>query len=96
MITSTDPNLEDLDTASFIGTEHTLIFLVAIDAQMKLVLRPVCFFIWPSISVTLIFQVDRGVQSPADISMDISKLVETLKFLPTPFRDGVKLTLESS
>ncbi|KAF2315336.1 hypothetical protein GH714_038865 [Hevea brasiliensis] len=38
--------------------------------------------------------VDRGVASPADISMDISKLVQTLNILPTPFKDGVKLTLE--
>ncbi|KDP28667.1 hypothetical protein JCGZ_14438 [Jatropha curcas] len=37
--------------------------------------------------------VDRGVVSPADISMDISKLIQTLNILPTPFRDGVKLTL---
>lgn len=37
--------------------------------------------------------VDRGVNSPADISMDISKLVETLKITPTPYMDGVRLTL---
>ncbi|XP_065864714.1 uncharacterized protein [Euphorbia lathyris] len=40
--------------------------------------------------------VDRGVLSPADISMDISKLVQTVNILPTPFKDGVKLTLESA
>jgi dTDP-4-dehydrorhamnose reductase len=39
--------------------------------------------------------VDRGVKSPPDISMDISKLVETLGFSPTSYRDGVQLTLES-
>ncbi|KAJ4831831.1 hypothetical protein Tsubulata_010207 [Turnera subulata] len=37
--------------------------------------------------------VDRGVLSPADISMDISKLVQMLNILPTSFEDGVKLTL---
>ncbi|GMI98379.1 hypothetical protein like AT4G00560 [Hibiscus trionum] len=37
--------------------------------------------------------VDRGVMSPADISMDITKLVQTLNISPTPFKDGVKLTL---
>ncbi|XP_057980811.1 uncharacterized protein LOC131166356 isoform X2 [Malania oleifera] len=37
--------------------------------------------------------VNRGVMSPADISMDISKLVHTLDVSPTPFRDGVRLTL---
>ncbi|XVF73249.1 hypothetical protein PTKIN_Ptkin12aG0186400 [Pterospermum kingtungense] len=37
--------------------------------------------------------VDRGVMSPADISMDITKLVQTLNFSPTRYKDGVKLTL---
>ncbi|KAM4105107.1 hypothetical protein ACJW30_06G208100 [Castanea mollissima] len=37
--------------------------------------------------------VDRGVKSPADISMNITKLVQTLNFSPTSFTDGVKLTL---
>ncbi|XP_009343602.2 dTDP-4-dehydrorhamnose reductase-like [Pyrus x bretschneideri] len=39
--------------------------------------------------------VDRGVMSPADISMDITKLVRTLGIAPTSFRDGVRLTLET-
>ncbi|XP_076909858.1 uncharacterized protein LOC143567282 [Bidens hawaiensis] len=39
--------------------------------------------------------VDRGVKSPADISMDISRLIETLDFTPTSFEDGVKLTIET-
>uniref|UniRef100_A0A5B7A908 Putative methionine adenosyltransferase 2 subunit beta isoform X1 n=1 Tax=Davidia involucrata TaxID=16924 RepID=A0A5B7A908_DAVIN len=39
--------------------------------------------------------VDRGVKSPADISMDITKLVQTLDISPTSFRDGVRLTLAS-
>ncbi|GAV90088.1 RmlD_sub_bind domain-containing protein [Cephalotus follicularis] len=39
--------------------------------------------------------VDRGVMSPPDISMDISKLVHTLSFSPTPFSDGVRWTLDS-
>ncbi|VVB06816.1 unnamed protein product [Arabis nemorensis] len=39
--------------------------------------------------------VDRGVVSPADISMDITKLIQTLKISPTSFKDGVRLTLES-
>ncbi|XP_021902344.1 methionine adenosyltransferase 2 subunit beta [Carica papaya] len=38
--------------------------------------------------------VNRGVISPSDISMDITKLVQTLDITPTPFVDGVKLTLE--
>lgn len=37
--------------------------------------------------------VNRGVMSPADISMDISKLVETLHVSPTPFMDAVRMTL---
>ncbi|GKV13083.1 hypothetical protein SLEP1_g24150 [Rubroshorea leprosula] len=39
--------------------------------------------------------VDRGVRSPADISMDVTKLVQTLKISPTPFKDGVRLTLDA-
>lgn len=39
--------------------------------------------------------VDRGVKSPADISMDITKLVQTLGVTPTSFRDGVRLTLST-
>lgn len=42
----------------------------------------------------LFSQVDRGVVSPADISMDISKLIQTLEMSPTSFKDGVRLTLE--
>jgi len=41
------------------------------------------------------FQVDRGVKSPADISMDISRLVQTLKIHPVSFKDGVRSTLET-
>ncbi|XP_058744042.1 uncharacterized protein LOC131616666 [Vicia villosa] len=37
--------------------------------------------------------IDRGVKSPADISMDITRLVKTLKINPVSFKDGVKLTL---
>ena len=40
-----------------------------------------------------IFEVDRGVKSPADISMDINKLVQTLGISPISFKDGVRLTL---
>ncbi|CAI9278021.1 unnamed protein product [Lactuca saligna] len=39
--------------------------------------------------------IDRGVKSPSDISMDISKLIQTLDFRPMSFQDGVKLTIES-
>ncbi|CAA7017368.1 unnamed protein product [Microthlaspi erraticum] len=39
--------------------------------------------------------VDRGVVSPADISMDITKLIQTLEISPTSFKDGVRLTLQS-
>lgn len=39
--------------------------------------------------------VDRGVKSPADISMDITELIQTLGFSPTSFQDGVRLTLGS-
>lgn len=39
--------------------------------------------------------IDRGVKSPSDISMDISKLIQKLDFRPTCFQDGVKLTIES-
>ncbi|KMT20597.1 hypothetical protein BVRB_1g005790 [Beta vulgaris subsp. vulgaris] len=37
--------------------------------------------------------VDRGVKSPADISMDIGKLVKTLNLTSTSFKDGVNMTL---
>nr|XP_027192871.1 methionine adenosyltransferase 2 subunit beta isoform X2 [Cicer arietinum] len=37
--------------------------------------------------------VDRGVKSPADISMDITRLIQTLQINPVSFKDGVKLTL---
>lgn len=37
--------------------------------------------------------VDRGVKSPADISMDITKLIQTLGISPISYRDGVRLTL---
>ncbi|KAM7261244.1 hypothetical protein ACFE04_026719 [Oxalis oulophora] len=40
--------------------------------------------------------VDRGVKSPPDISMDISKLGEILGFSPTPYREAVRLTFESA
>ncbi|XP_009628107.1 uncharacterized protein [Nicotiana tomentosiformis] len=39
--------------------------------------------------------VNRGVKSPADISMDITRLIQTLNMSTTAFRDGVKLTLEA-
>lgn len=45
--------------------------------------------------VEVFSQVDRGVVSPADISMDITKLIQTLKISPTCFKNGVRLTLES-
>lgn len=41
-----------------------------------------------------IFQVDRGVKSPADISMDVSRLIQKLGIYPVSFIDGVKLTLD--
>ncbi|XP_026380104.1 methionine adenosyltransferase 2 subunit beta-like isoform X1 [Papaver somniferum] len=40
--------------------------------------------------------VNRGVNSPADISMDISKLSQTLGIKPTPYLDGVRLTLDAT
>ncbi|KAK9093210.1 hypothetical protein Syun_028121 [Stephania yunnanensis] len=40
--------------------------------------------------------VNRGVKSPADISMDISRLIQVLDVTPTSFIDGVRLTLASS
>lgn len=41
----------------------------------------------------MILQVDRGVMSPADISMDITKLVQTLNIHPVAYKDGAKLAL---
>jgi len=38
--------------------------------------------------------VNRGVVSPADISMDISKSIQLLGTTPTSFKDGVKSTLK--
>ncbi|KAM0945136.1 putative methionine adenosyltransferase [Dioscorea sansibarensis] len=40
--------------------------------------------------------VNRGVASPADISMDISKLIRLLCITPVSFEHGVKATLQSS
>lgn len=40
-------------------------------------------------------QINRGVVSPADISMDITRLVELLGKKPSSFHDGVKATLET-
>lgn len=51
-----------------------------------------CFF--SDLHLFLLLQVDRGVRSPADISMDITKLVQTLKVHPVSFEDGVRLTLK--
>nr|XP_016441662.1 PREDICTED: replication factor C subunit 4-like [Nicotiana tabacum] len=40
-------------------------------------------------------KVNHGVKSPVDISMDITRLIQTLNMSTTAFRDGVKLTLEA-
>ncbi|KAL6565927.1 hypothetical protein OROHE_004982 [Orobanche hederae] len=42
-----------------------------------------------------ISEVDRGVKSPSDISMDISKLIQTTGISPTRYTEGVRLTLEA-
>ncbi|GJM87419.1 hypothetical protein PR202_ga03370 [Eleusine coracana subsp. coracana] len=39
--------------------------------------------------------VNRGVASPSDISMDISKLIQMLGIKPISFHDGVKATLDA-
>ncbi|ONK64057.1 uncharacterized protein A4U43_C07F21650 [Asparagus officinalis] len=38
--------------------------------------------------------VNRGVVSPADISMDISRLIQVLGITPISFKDGVRSTLK--
>lgn len=48
-----------------------------------------------SIKSVSAISVNRGVASPADISMDVSKVVKLLGINLTPFKDGVQLTLES-
>nr|XP_009787643.1 PREDICTED: replication factor C subunit 4-like [Nicotiana sylvestris] len=40
-------------------------------------------------------KVNRGIKSPVDISMDITRLIQTLNMSTTAFRDAVKLTLEA-
>ncbi|KAI0509988.1 hypothetical protein KFK09_010588 [Dendrobium nobile] len=40
--------------------------------------------------------INRGVVSPADISMDISRLIQALGINPISFKEGVRLTLESA
>ncbi|KAL3814859.1 hypothetical protein ACJIZ3_016127 [Penstemon smallii] len=40
--------------------------------------------------------VDRGVKSPADISMDITKLIQTLGISPVSYTKGVSLTLDEA
>ncbi len=44
-------------------------------------------------SLLFIIQVDRGVASPPDISMDITKLTQMLGIKPISFQDGVRATL---
>ncbi|KAK8963926.1 hypothetical protein KSP40_PGU012395 [Platanthera guangdongensis] len=39
--------------------------------------------------------INRGVASPADISMDVSRLVRLLGINPISFKDGVRFTLEN-
>nr|XP_009778549.1 PREDICTED: probable replication factor C subunit 2 [Nicotiana sylvestris] len=39
--------------------------------------------------------VNRSVKSPVDISMDITRLIQTLNMSTTAFRDSVKMTLEA-
>ncbi|KAK8956923.1 hypothetical protein KSP39_PZI000011 [Platanthera zijinensis] len=39
--------------------------------------------------------INRGVASPADISMDVSRLVRLLRINPISFKDGVRFTLEN-
>lgn len=39
--------------------------------------------------------VDRGVKSPSDISMDITKLIQTLHISPISYAKGVRLTLDA-
>ena len=41
------------------------------------------------------FQIDRGVKSPSAISMDISKVIQTLDFRQLCFKSSVNLTIES-
>lgn len=40
-------------------------------------------------------QVNRGVASPPDISMDITKLTQILGIKPISFQDGVRSTLDA-
>ncbi|XP_020598000.1 uncharacterized protein LOC110037639 [Phalaenopsis equestris] len=40
--------------------------------------------------------INRGVKSPADISMDIGRLIEVLRINPISFKYGVQLTLENA
>ncbi|XP_070014840.1 replication factor C subunit 4-like [Nicotiana sylvestris] len=40
-------------------------------------------------------KVNRSVKSPVDISMDITRLIQTLNMSTTAFRDSVKMTLEA-
>ncbi|KAG2662695.1 methionine adenosyltransferase 2 subunit beta isoform X1 [Panicum virgatum] len=42
---------------------------------------------------SLLTQVNRGVASPSDISMDITKLTQMLNIKPMSFQDGVRATL---
>ncbi|MQM08511.1 hypothetical protein Taro_041367 [Colocasia esculenta] len=42
------------------------------------------------------FSVNRGVISPVDISMDVSRLIQELGVSLVSFKDGVQLTLEAS
>ena len=43
----------------------------------------------------IIIQVNRGVASLSDISMDITKLTKMLGIQPISFQDGVKATLDA-
>lgn len=54
------------------------------------------FPLLPSDIEVFTFQIDRGVKSPADISMDISKLIQMLGFSPMKFEEGVRLTFTNT
>ncbi|KAJ7951106.1 Methionine adenosyltransferase 2 subunit beta like [Quillaja saponaria] len=64
-------------------------------AQMAEVVAHIRGYDASLINIVSALSVDRGVKSPSDISMDITKLVQTLNISPIPYKDGVKLTLDA-
>ncbi|MCO5610828.1 hypothetical protein L7F22_065070 [Adiantum nelumboides] len=64
-------------------------------AEMAQVVAEVGGFDKSLVKYNLAASVNRGVASPADISMNVNVCASTLKIIFTPFRKGVEMTLKT-